>query len=223
MALTFDEKKEILELYGRGYSQGKIRDRTGHSPTTIRKVIDEAAEEVVKLKAGGFEPEQIALQLDYPLAFIDIALKKHERKQKEEVKAEVEAEGTAEEIESPKKLDVETDWSKFQEKQEIEQRKEQIRVNTIELIDGLKFMENKYREEKVFDVVYDRRQKAIESELKDFVLAKVDEIDSIEAVSDLERIREDIDEKTVALFDEYDKKLGESKKFRENVEKKRSN
>ena len=222
MALTFDEKKEILELYGREYSQGKIGDKTGHSPTTIRKVINEAAEEVFKLKAEGLEPGQIGLQLDYPLAFIDIALKKHEEKQKEEVKAEVKAEGTAEEIESPKKLDVKTELREFQKKQEIEQRKERIRVRAIDSIDNLEVLENEYREEKVFDEAYDRRQKAIKKELRDFVLVKVDEIDSIKTISAFEHICEEISEKIVALFDEYDKKVDESKELRKNIEKKRS-
>ncbi len=223
MALTFDEKKEILELYGRGYSQGKIADRTGHSPTTIRNVINEAAEEVVKLKAEGLEREQIAVQLDYPLAFIDIALKKHGEKQEGEVKAEIEAEGTAEEIESPKKLDLKAELSEFQKKQEIEQRKERIRVRAIDLEADLEFDKKYYEKQEVFDIVYDASQKLIRKELKDFVLAKVDEIDSIEAISDLEHIVEEIVKKIDALSNKYDAKAKRLRKVHMDRDKARSN
>ena len=50
MELTDDEKKEILALYGRGYSHRRIANKTEHSETTIRNVINEAWREVVKLE-----------------------------------------------------------------------------------------------------------------------------------------------------------------------------
>lgn len=161
-------------------------------------------------------------RLDYPLTFVDIALKKHEEKQKEGVEAKLEAKGAAEEIESPKELDLRAELSEFQKKQEIEQRKEWIRLETDGSINLLSDMENEYREENVYDEVYDVRQQLIKRELEDFVLVKVDEIDSIEAVSDLERISEEIGEKIVALYDEYDRKVSDQKEFRKNKEKERS-
>ncbi len=47
MALSKDDKKEILELRGRLYSHRKIADRTGHSETTVRMVINEATGQVI--------------------------------------------------------------------------------------------------------------------------------------------------------------------------------
>ena len=150
-------------------------------------------------------------------------MKRHGEKQKEEVKTEVEAEGTAEEIESPKKLDLKAELSEFQKKQEIEQRKERIRVRAIELEADLEFDKKYYEEQEVFDIAYDASQKLIRKELKDFVLAKVDEIDSIEAISDLEHIVEEIVKKIDALSNKYDGKVKRLRKVRMCRDKARSN
>jgi len=150
-------------------------------------------------------------------------LKRHGEKQKEEVKTEVEAEGTAEEIESPKKLDLKAELSEFQKKQEIEQRKERIRVRAIELEADLEFDKKYYEEQEVFDIAYDASQKLIRKELKDFVLAKVDEIDSIEAISDLEHIVEEIVKKIDALSNKYDAKVKRLRKVHMDRDKARSN
>ena len=80
MALTDDEKIEILELYGRGYSHRRIADKTNHSETTIRNVIKEAWRAVIKLKDDGLHVERIASQLDYSLAFVSRILRKYEEK-----------------------------------------------------------------------------------------------------------------------------------------------
>lgn len=224
--LTDDEKKEILELYGRGYSHRKISDRTGHSETTIRNVIDKARREVAKLKDNGLQVEQIASQLDYPLAFVSRILRKHEEKQGEESKAEVEAEvEPAVEVEvneAPKISAIKTGWSDFQRNRDIEQRKEKIRREAIESIDNLKFWKEHLREEQVLDIDYDRRQRGIRKELEDFVLIKVNEIDSTEALYDFERVIEEINGKIVALFEEYEKKVAEATKTRKAKEIARS-
>jgi len=221
--LTKDDKKQILELRTRGYSHRKIATITDHSENTVRDVIKEAEEQVIRLAATRLEADQIASQLDYPLVFVSLILRKHEDEKKEEAKGESKAEETSEEIESiPQKIDVKTDWSEFQREQEIEQRKEQIKSEAIESINNLKQMESDYKKEEVFDVAYDRRRKAIKKELEDFVLAIVDQIDSIEAISNLERISEEIEEKIMTLFDDYDKKVGESMKLRKNRENKHS-
>ncbi len=180
-------------------------------------------EEVIKLITEGLEPEQIAVRLDYTLAFIDIALKKHEKKQMEEGKAEVEAEETTEEIESPKKLDLKAELSEFQKKQEVEQRKERIRGRAAELIADLESDMKYYKEQEVFDMAYDTSQKLIQKELKDFVLVKADEIDSNEAISDLEHIIEEIAKKINAFPNKYDAKVKRLRKARMDRDKARSN
>jgi hypothetical protein len=147
----------------------------------------------------------------------------HEEKQKEEVKAKVEAKGTAEEIESPEKLDLKAELSEFQKKQQIEQRKERIRVRATELIADLEFDMKYYKEQEAFDIAYDTSQQLMRKELKDFVLVKVDEIDSIEVISDLEHIVEEIVKKTEALSNKYDAKVKRLRKVRMERDQVRSN
>ena len=88
MALTIDEKKEILALYGKGYSQRKIVDKLGYSERTVGNVIRRAAEEIMRLKSQGMSAEQIATRMDYTIAFVEIAIKNYGDKVigKEEVK-----------------------------------------------------------------------------------------------------------------------------------------
>lgn len=223
MALTDDEKKEILELYGRGYSHRRIADRTDHSETTIRNVINEACREVVKLKDDGLQVEQIASQLDYPLALVSRILRKYEEKQGEKIEAEVEAEVEPEvEVEvsePPKKLDIKSEWNEFQKDLEIERCKEQIRKRAKESLYFLKDSGDYYKNEGIFDADCDTRQKAIREQLEDFVLVRVDEIDSTEDFSDLEKIYEEIEKKMNPLIEEYDKKASELIRTRKAKEK----
>ena len=68
MALPFGDKKQILALKGQNYSDRKIASKTGHSETTIRKVIGEARGKILGLNDIGVD--KIAEQLDYPLEFV---------------------------------------------------------------------------------------------------------------------------------------------------------
>ncbi len=66
MALTHDEIREILELYGKGYSGRKIANKTQHSEVTIYKLIRLAKKRALNLRGEGMKADQIANQLDYP-------------------------------------------------------------------------------------------------------------------------------------------------------------
>ncbi len=180
MALTDDEKKEILEPYGRGYSHRRIADRTGHSETTIRNVINEACREVVKLKDDGLQVEQIASQLDYSLAFVSRILRKYEEKevkQEEKIKAEIEAEVEpkmeaevdteveTEVNEASKELDVKKRWENFQKDFEIGKRKAHLRSCAKNDLVFLRESVIEYKNKGVFDQTYDDRQKMFRHEI----------------------------------------------------------
>ena len=121
MALTNDEITEILELYGRGYSGRKIANKTLHSEVTVFKVIRIASEAVVQLLEKRKDVDEIASQLGYPLAFVNLEFKKHEEKQREVSEYLVEKKAKVEENEAQQKLVFREDWNSFQKKLEIEQ------------------------------------------------------------------------------------------------------
>jgi len=203
MALTNDEIREILELSARGYSGRKIAGKTEHSEVTIYKVIHMAIEAVIKLKEEGKETDEIAAQLDYPPAFVNVALGKYEESQKEEVKSQLETEETAEEIETTNKLDVKADWDNFQKDLELEQRKDHMRERVEEFLEGLRVSEERFKQRNILDGEFQKRQDALESKLEGFVLNRIDEIDNIDTLSDLEIISEEVLRSINVLINEY--------------------
>lgn len=208
MALTNDDKRQIWGLYGQGYSYRKIWEKTDFRELTVRKYVNELSKQVFILREEGLEAEQIAGRLECSLAAVNRALKKYEEYQKGETKRGLETEKVVKENEPPKKLAVRTGWDEFQNKQELEQRKEKIRINAAGQLYFIKDSEEYHRNEGVIDVDYSRRQKAIVCELEDFILIKVDEIDSIEAICELEAIIKEIDKKIEVFMNDYDKKAG---------------
>ena len=206
------------EPYGRRYSHRRIADKTGHSETTVRNVINDACREVVKLKNEGLQVEQIASQLGYPLAFVSRILRKYEEKegkQEEKIKAEIEAEvepkvevGVKPEIEekvieASKELDVKKRWENFQKDLEIGKRKAHLRSCAKNDLVFLRESVIEYKNKGVFDQTYDDRQKMFRLEIEDFVLKNIDEVDTIEAISDLEGIWEQIEENLVSMVEVY--------------------
>ncbi len=223
MALTIDDKNSILVLCGRGYSVRKIHDATGHSDTTISKVIKEAGEEVLKLKVTIPEAKQIAERTGYPLAFIDSVLKKSEGKPKEKANTETESgDEVGDEVNqdiASKELDFRAELANFQENQEIGQRKEKLRLEVVDLIDDLEYMQTEVREEGIVDAAYRNRLKAVKEELAGFVLKKLDEVDDTKGISDLEGIFKEINEKMVALREEHLSKIEKARPIRKVREK----
>lgn len=216
--LTSDDIKQILELYAKEYSNRKIWEKTGFRDNTIRKYISKFIEKVFLLKEEGLDEEQIASRLDCPVEGVYRALKKYEKNQREEIEANIEAEIVPElEIEVSEitnKVDIKKDWDVFRKDLEMEQRKGKIKSEAIESIDNLKYWEASFREERIFDVDFTKRQRAVRKEVEDFVLTKIDEIGSMESLSDLECIWEDISATIDALIEECDKKIIETRKTR---------
>ena len=93
MALSKDDKKEILELRGRLYSHRKIADRTEHSETTVRMVINEAMCKVIALVSDHLALDKIAERLGYPLTFVETVVAKLQTKSKKEPEARLEGNG----------------------------------------------------------------------------------------------------------------------------------
>lgn len=212
MALTNDDKREILELYGRGYSGRKIATKTGHSEVTVYKVIRLAKERIINVIEKGWRADQISSQLDYPESFVNRVIAESNVEHKEEEKDELEAEDTLEEIESSNELDVKVDWDDFQKDLEFEQRKDLIREKTNKFMKSLKLWEEHLGKRIVLDVEWGRRQKARESELANFVLDRLDDIDTLEILSDLESISEEIFGNINTLINEYKVKADQAEK-----------
>ncbi|MFC1904772.1 hypothetical protein ACFLXT_03345 [Chloroflexota bacterium] len=217
--LTNDEKEAILELRARGYSFRKITDTTHHSENTVQGVIKAAEEQIVGLISEGLETAQIAEQLDIPITFINYVVRKNKSKQLDEIDNELEeaVKPEVEEVDIEESLpiekpDINTSWIEFQSDEEIKRRRAEIRKDAIDLLALFEEAEKDYKAESVFNEHYNSRQKALKAELNDFVLKRVDEVESEEDISSLKNICEEIREKADILFNEYNEKLGESVK-----------
>lgn len=224
MALTHDEIIEILGLYARGYSGRKIAAMKGYSEVTIYGHVRLAKKRVFQLKETSMEAEQIAVRLDYPLTFVTLVLEEYEGKQREvpeaeseteteletemepEVEAEVDTKVEIEVNEASKKLDVRKDWENFQKDSEIEKRKTKLRSYAKNDLVFLSESVIEYKNKGVFDQTYDDRQKMFRHEIEDFVLKYIDEVDTIEAISELEGVLEKITENLVSMIEVYGNK-----------------
>ena len=116
MALTVGDKKEILVLKGQNYSDRKIATKTGHSETTIRKVIEEARGKITGLHDIG--AEKIAEQIGYPLKFVQLTMERNQQKN---------------EIEPGAKSNILADWNNFKERQNLNDAKIKLEVELGEL------------------------------------------------------------------------------------------
>lgn len=116
MALTSNDKRQILALKGEGYSDRKIASKTGHSETTIRKVIKEVRGKIAGLHDIG--ADKSAEQLGYPLDFVQLTMEKD--KQLNTMKPEV-------------KSNILADWSDFKEQQQLRHAKEKLEDKLTEL------------------------------------------------------------------------------------------
>jgi len=206
MALTNDEIREILELYSKRYSGRKIANKILRSEVTIYKLIRLAKERVTNLIDEGKEADQTANQLDYPESFVNRVIEESDAEQKEEEKGALETEETIEEIELPQILNITADWTEFKKQKELEQRRENIRKEAHGLIDFIQDSGEYFKIQSVHDETYHKWQIDVQQELEDFLLVKVDNIDSIEVISELERISKSIYERISAFMKPYDDK-----------------
>jgi hypothetical protein len=162
MALTFDDKKQILGLKGQNYSDRKIASKTGHSETTVRKVIDEAREKILSL--GNTGADKIAEQLSYPLEFVKLMI---EREKKLDA---VKPEG---------KSDVLATWNDFKEQQQLKYAKEKLEDKLIELNVTLDDCKIELSSEAELDESWAERRQFLE-EKTNFLIEYLDKIDSME-------------------------------------------
>ena len=154
MALTSDEKKGILELRGRFYSYRKIAHETGHSETTVRKVIGEAEERVVSLRGEGLERNQIVKQLDYLLVFVSNVTYKASILKAEVIPAEAEIK------QPPWRPDFQADWDEFKRHQALEIAKEELQERVNDLMEDLEEGERQLNDKQIGAVAWRKRKKA---------------------------------------------------------------
>jgi|GEM_PF-4097000 len=208
MALTSDEKKRILELRAGLYSYKKIADQTGHSETTVGKVITEATERVVSLRDEGLEKNQIVKQLDYPLVFVSNIIHKASTPKAEVIEAEAKPEETA------RRLDFKADWEEFKRQHALDIAREELQKRVNGLIEDLEEGERQLNDKKIEAVTWRKRGKAIKRELTDFVLQRIDEIDSDESLYEIESIVDEIDQKVTSLYEEIQRNIREVRELR---------
>ena len=163
MALTFGDKKQILTLKGQNYSDRKIASKTGHSETTVRKVIEEARGKIVGLNDIG--AEKIAEQLDYPLEFIELIIME---KQKQLNAIEPEA-----------KSNILANWGDFKEQQQLKYAKEKLEDKLIELNVALDDYKSELASEGELDESWAERRQFLEEKMN-FLIQYLEKIDSME-------------------------------------------
>ena len=216
MALTDDEKKEILRLRGSQYSHGKIADKTSHSETTIRKVINGAKGRVIRLRAEGLQAQQIASQLDYPLAFVSNVIDEQER-------ASGAAPGVDVEVSHPsKQIDVQAAWVSYKMQEGVERAKERLLDEGDKQIEDLRRLENQLQKKASLDADWRERKTTLEDRWAEFVLERVDGVDSQETLLALQSVVEEILENARALSEDGERKVREAEERSRQQEKQRS-
>lgn len=169
MALTFSDKKDILALKGQNYSDRKIASKTGHSETTIHKVIEEARGKIVGL--NDIAADKIAEQLGYPLEFVQLTMEKD--KQLNAIKPEA-------------KSNILADWNDFKQQQQLRYAKEKLENELTELSVALDDCISELSSEDELDESWAERRQSFE-EKTNFLLACLEKIDSME---DLELMKD---------------------------------
>lgn len=217
MALTHDEKKEILEWRGKQYSLVKTADKTGHSETTVRKVIREAETQVSRLRAKGLGAKEIASDLDIPFPFVSNTIDKWDIHLKE-------LEQLTNQTAEPKTFaDFSERWDQFRKVQDLESAKKSLRQRVQQRLVNLQRLEQRLDGEGIADTDWHQRKELLEHQLADFVLQQVDNIDSQEALENLEEIAKEIEDQIGIFRVKYTAKLSKAKKLRLRQEKEQSN
>ena len=161
MALTSNDKKQIVALKGQNYSDRKIASKTGHSETTIRKVIEEARGKIVGLNDIG--ADKIAEQLDYPLEFVKLTMEKEKQLNT---------------IEPEAKSNILATWKDFKEQQQLKHAKEKLEDKLIELNMALDDYKSKLSSEDELDKSWAEQRQSLE-EKTNFLLESLEKIDSM--------------------------------------------
>ncbi len=213
MALSKDDKKEILELRGRLYSHRKIADRTEHSETTVRMVINEAMCKVIALVSDHLALDKIAERLGYPLTFVETVVAKLQTKSKKEPEAVT--------IGHLEKTVIERELEEFKRQQELERKKEGLRKRVKSIKQDMEQVDSKLKAEGIPAIAWKDQRKSMDEQAR-FMLQKVDEIDSVESQSELQDVVNKIAEASELLCDEYRARVEESKNRRTQQEKKTS-
>ncbi len=221
MALTNDEINEILELYGRGYSGRKIAEKTGHSDVTVYSYIHQAKEQVTKLIKDGMDTDQILSQLDYPVSFVNRVIRETGSNQITNEKDESKVEESAEEFELSHGVDIKVEYDNFNKDLELAQHKDNMLERVEEFLEALRISKERFKQRNILDKEFQKRQSALESKLEDFVLNRIDEIDTMDILSDLEIISEDVFRNINALVNEYNIKADQVEEARKAQEKMR--
>jgi len=188
MALSKDEKKEILELRGRLYSHRKIADRTSRSENTVRKVIKEASEQVIVLASKDLAADKIAERLDFPLTFVDEVVAEWQTEPKKPLVASNQLEETA----------IGREWEGFKRGQQLERAKGKLRKQIEAIVSDLAQLDAQTRAEGILDDVWKDQRKSLD-EQAGFALQKIEEIDSVESLFDLQNVVSKVAEASALL------------------------
>lgn len=213
MALSEDDKKEILELRGRSYSHRKIADRTSHSETTVRTVINEATAKVIALVSEHLALDKIAERLDYPLTFVEKVVAELQTKSKKEPEAV-----TSSQLEETA---IGREFEELKRRLDLERKKESLRKRVKAIKQDLARLDGHLRTEGILDAAWKDQRKSLDEQVR-FSLQKVDEIDSVESLSELQNVVNKVAEASALLCNNYRARIKESRNRRAQQEKKTS-
>lgn len=190
MALTSNDKKEILALKGQNYSDRKIASKTGHSETTIRKVMKEARGKIAGLHDIG--AEKIAERLGYPLEFVQLTMEKEKQ---------------VDRIEPEEKSDVLATWKDFKEQQQLKYAKENLVDKLTELIVALDNCRSELASEDELDESWAEQRQFLE-EKTNFLFEYLEKIDCLEDLKLLQdNAVKEIYQAYSTLYEEYSVKI----------------
>lgn len=216
MALTQDDKSEILKLVASGYSRRKIADKRGHSETTIRDVIRKAEAQILNLRAEGLDDERIATELACPISFVTRVTVEPESASGKEASTGAEVSPTAE------RADIGAAWDEFRRLQDIESAKAEIRKSVNESVDKLVELEIELEDMHLVDTTWRKRKRRLANAPDSFVAKHIDAVDSMKELATLENVAKEIEEQVDALVQEYRPKIEEAKGLGLQRKKKRS-
>lgn len=202
MALTNDDKNEILEQYGKGYSHRKIADKTGHSETTIRKEIKIARQRVGPLFAQSLAARQIAKQTAYPIEFIS-RLKEMgtgEPDVKEMIQPEDEKAKQA--------IVIEDEWNTFLKTQDVESLRIRLRRRIKNHIGRIGQLESRLEKENLNGSDWADRKQVILGRF-DFISERSLSASEEKEIQDLDRLIDKVVKEVSTLMREYETKLNQ--------------
>ena len=106
----------------------------------------------------------------------------------------------------------------FKARQELEADKEKVRKQVGELLETLEEAQGMYEESGVSIKGWEEKRERLEGQLRDFLLAELERVNSEEELNALAQVLDRVDSDIVALWGGYEEKLAEQERLRQQRE-----